>query len=349
MRAFVALWCLTACGRTALFQEPDPACGPGFTPGAVATLQSTATLTPGTTTLLARSAVEVLPDDTAQFYDWKGARLANAITLPARVETSASGDTAAIAWRDAKWHVARLSPAGLEPFGDFDGERGTAAVLEVGAAVQTAISGDRLVVHVLGGTSVELGAGNVVAAASDGDQALWIWSPRGGPTWLTRLSRSGDRTSPDVRLDDAGLEYGSYAAAFCGNSIALARSQRLSQTPLRSRLTLTRVSLDGIRTELGALAPEDRYSWMPALWCDGSRVATAWVENLEGAAGGLVVSTRLRFDDGTGGGAITLDETPERAAYWPRLQLDGTTLVTLWTTFGADGYATQLMKLPCTR
>ncbi len=349
MRALFALCCLTACGRTALFQEPDPTCGPGFTPGAVATLQSTAALTPGTTTLLARSAVEVLPDDTAQFYDWKGARLANAITLPARVQTSASGDTAAIAWRDAKWHVARLSPAGLEPLGDFDGEAGAATVLDVGTAVQAAISGERLVVHVVGGKSVELGTGNIVAATSDGEQAWWVWATRSGPTWLTRLSRTGERVTEDVRLDDAGLEYGSFAAAFCGDGIALARAQRLSTSPLRSRLTLTRVRLDGTRTELGALAPEDRYAWMPALWCDETRVAAAWVENTEGAAGGLVSSTRLRFDDGSGAGAITLDETPERAAYFPRLVLDGATLVTLWTTFGADGYATQLMKLPCTR
>ena len=92
---------------------------------------------------------------------------------------------------------------------------------------------------------------------------------------------------------------------------------------------------------LEPVVPEDRFAWMPALWCDSEQTRIAWIENVEGVAGGLVAATRLMLR--ADGVTQEIDATPGAAACQPNLSEE----VLTWIRYGDAGYSTHLLKLRC--
>ncbi|MBL8951922.1 MAG: hypothetical protein JNK82_14160 [Myxococcaceae bacterium] len=367
-RALILL--LVACGRTGLTPldtEPPVCARVGWRPGVPFTVASPYEASASVATLLDASAVQVWPG-AAQSFDWLGRPLGPSVAVPATgfVYVSPLGGAAGLAWVErGTWHTARLDGAQLTPGGTYPAEPGLPKVVEAGGRLLLGVGGDEHVVVHGAAQRLELGPGGRIAHAfADGDSSVWLWSPKDGPTQLSRVSLDGARLAPDVTLfagpvvdpSTVSLRHTFIAAASCGDGeLAFATLETLSQqTPLRSRLSLGRMRLDGsIVAPLTPVAADDHFAWMPALWCDADHTAIVWVENVAASAGGLVSATRLMFDDGTG--AVALDDLAGSAAYFPRLsrsggehaRSDGDDLVVAWVRYGDAGYSSHLMKLGC--
>ncbi len=349
--ALVLSLLLLACGRSALQEARPPSIPPTCTAPLGAITFDNVEEARGTIPTLLRHTAFQRWSNLGRFFDWKGRAKGPAIALPQEsIFVASLGDDVGAAWFDAgRWQTGRVMGGALVPGDTFDGKTGAATLLEVAARLQVAVtSAQGASIHALGAGSLELERARMAAGFTDGDSSLWLWSERTGPTRLTRVSRDGARLGADVKLFDGPAVFDSSlpehaalaAAASCGGGeLAIATLEVLSRSPLRSRLSVGRVGLDGQVTEaLVPVAADDRFSWLPALWCDETRTAVSWVENTEGAAGGLVATTRLMLD------GRPVDDTPGVARYFPRLIRDGEALVLTWVEFGDDGYATKLAK-----
>lgn len=304
MRRLLLLLLCSACGRT----ELAPRCEePTFV-----TFRNAPDARYVSPTLLPRAAFQHW-DRLGQFFDWKGQPLGVPLLLPGRSPSvSPLSDGVAVATRtDGRWTVQRVSEKGVEPITAFDGPHGYASAVEANGEVHVRI--------------FDL---PVIAA----------WADAAGPHWL-----SADAKGP-TRLDGVEVYAGELTAATpCGDgSLAVATVDFLSQQPLRSRLALGRMKTDGTFTRaLEPIVPEDRFAWMPALRCDSEQTRIAWIENVEGVAGGLVAATRLMLR--ADGVTREIDATPGAASYQPNLSAD----VLTWIRYGDDGYSTHLLKLRC--